>query len=225
MHEWNLSMRSWASEGQKTSSHLPYDRRIKATRVLTCITKWLTTSLKWVRTLSTCARWVHAIDKEKTSAQEANVIRSAKCEYTQWTKKRSALKKRMTFCHSKSARQKAQKNKEVSLRNASLSLYLERCQRGVRGVRAALSSSSPRQAPLIKFKPLLFCFGCSIACLPYSIVSLPLRDVQRVNAPTRRCSAAHCLIERAWFNSTCILFCFGCNVSTHRSSAALTRSH
>ena len=157
MHEWNLSMRSWASEGQKTSSHLPYDRRIKATRVLTCITKWLTTSLKWVRTLSTCARWVHAMDKGKTSAQEANVIRSAQCEYTQWTKKRSALKKRitflirsaqceytqwtkkrsalkkrMTFCHSKSARQKAQKKKEVSLRNAYLSLSWTMSTRGER---------------------------------------------------------------------------------------------
>lgn len=194
MHEWNLSMRSWASEGQKTSNHLLYDRRIKATRVLTCIKKWLTTSLKWVRTLSTCARWVHAMDKGKTSAQEANVIRSAQCEYTQWTKKRSALKKRMTFCHSKSARQKAQKNKEVSLRNASLSLSLERCQRGVRGVRAALSSSSPRQAPLIKFKPLLFCFGCSIACLPHfhRITSVARRATcQRADTPLFCCSLFH----------------------------------
>ena len=107
------------------------------------------------------------MDKEKKCAKKRMtfLIRSAQCEYTQWTKKRSALKKRMIFCHSKSARQKAQKKKEVSLRNASLSL--ERCQRGARGVRAALSSSSPRQAPLIKFKPLLFCFGCSIACLPH----------------------------------------------------------
>ena len=198
MHEWNLSMRSWASEGQKTSNHLLYDRRMKATRVLTCIKKWLTTSLKWVRTLSTCARWVHAMDKGKTSAQEANVIRSAQCEYTQWTKKRSALKKRMTFCHSKSARQKAQKNKEVSLRNASnkevslrnASLLNDANEGWEASGRPSLQVLHDKR-PWLNLSPFCFALVAASRAFLISIVSLPLRDVQRVNAPLFCCSLSH----------------------------------
>ena len=155
-----------------------------------------------------------------------SLIRSAQCEYTQWTKKRSALKKRMTFCHSKSARQKAQKNKEVSLRNASLSLsLLNDANEGWEASGRPSLQVLHDKRPWLNLSPFCFALVAASRAFLISIVSLPLRDVQRVNAPTRRCSAAHCLIERAWFNSTCILFCFGCNVSTHRSSAALTRSH
>ena len=222
MHEWNLSMRSWASEGQKTSNHLPYDRRIKATRILTRIKKWLTTSLKWVRTLSTkrkvsthygqrkdersrsecnsqCAMWVHTMDKGKKCAQEENdILPIEECTA------------------------QAQKNKEVSLRNASLlSLLNEWWEASGRPSLQVLHD----KRPWLNLSPFCFALVAASRAFLISIVSLPLRDVQRVNAPTRRSFAAHCLIERAWFNSTCILFCFGCNVSTHRSSAALTRSH
>ena len=105
----------------------------------------------------------------------------------------------------------AQKNKEVSLRNASLlSLSLERV---VRGVRAALSSSSPRQAPLIKFKPLLFCFGCSIACLPH---------FHRITSVARRatCQRAVVLLLTVSLSALDLIqpaFCFASDATCQRT--------